>query len=543
MNDKVMTYEQLFKYRLKPRWWDDLYQIPWRVVAHVKVLMVTDGARYGTGGGYNLSRVLEALQYDLPSYVRIDVTKAQHATSSYNNGDPEADLNDFRFGTTDLTPFDQIWIFGVNGGNSLDAGEATAIWDFMQGGGGVFATGDHEALGVGLCGGIPRVRSMRRWFYPSSGPNGEPVAPKRDVTPGIGENDSMTGGSDFDGIPQVILPKKYSAHGPFVFSYRDFPHPVLCGKSGVITRIPDHMHEGLVEVPSDLSRPISVDGTPVTEYPNRAGVKLSPEVIATSTVNLNPAEGTFGVIGTYDGHLVDEIAGGVGRVLVDATWHHFWNMNVEQFADASDRVRAAALAGHAPAPADIAPAEAWTEIREYFQNIALWLARRGTQAQIRRRGIWLITQHVDVLMALKSDHTLDRIGQLLDLGAKAKDALQQQAPQCERIRLTWDWLDDLVLIEITRPWRIPLPDPPPFEQQVPILDGELLELVTLGAIVESVSRLTGRLKEPEAVEKLLDSGEIEARVARAATEGIQQLTKRVHADMERVERALVAQRR
>ena len=37
-------------------------------------------------------------------------------------------------------------------------------------------------------------------------------------------------------------------------------------------------------------------------------------------------------------------------------------------------------------------------------------------------------------------------------------------------------------------WRIPIPDPPPFEPQVPILDGELLELVTLGAIVESAKQ-------------------------------------------------------
>jgi hypothetical protein len=143
-------------------------------------------------------------------------------------------------------------------------------------------------------------------------------------------------------------------------------------------------------------------------------------------------------------------------------------------------------------------------------------------------------------MSLKSDHTLDRVGQLLDLGAKAKDALQQQAPQCERLRMTWDRLDDLVLIEITQPWRVPLPDPPPFRPQVPILDGELLELVALGAIVESLSRLTGNLSEPAEVAEFLDREDVDIRVAEAATEGIAQLAKRVHADMERVERTLVA---
>ena len=53
------------------------------------------------------------------------------------------------------------------------------------------------------------------------------------------------------------------------------------------------------------------------------------------------------------------------------------------------------------------------------------------------------------------------------------------------------------------------------------------------------SSLRVRPARVEDVAKLLDSGDVEARVAEAATEGIRQLTKRVHADMERLERALV----
>ena len=535
-----MDYATLYDYRRPPGWWEGLYRLPWRVTCHVKILIVTDGAAYGPGSGYNLSRFLEALQHDLPSYVAIDVTKAQHATSSYNKGDAAADVHDFRFHTHDLTGYDAVLIFAVSSGTSLEPGEATALFAFMQAGGGVFATGDHEALGVGLCGGIPRVRSMRRWFSPGSGPNGEPPAPLRDVLPGVGETDSTTGGDDFDGVPQVIAPKKYSAPGPFVFVYREFPHPVLCGRSGVITTLPDHMHEGRVEVPADLAMPISVDGVAVVEYPARGGGKLAPEVIARSTINLNPGADTFGVIGAYDGHLVDEVAGGVGRVVVDATWHHFWNMNVEQFADAFDRVRQAALAGVPPTPADLAPAQAWRQIREYFQNIALWLARRGTQDCIRRRGIWLVTHHVDVVMALSSDARRDRVGYLLDLGAKARDALQQRAPQCERIRFTWDWFDLPVLVELPYPWRPPLPDPPPFERQVPMLDGELLELVVLGAIVEATAQATGRARNARAVAKVLDDDQLDSRVAEAAIGAVRQLTDRLRADLDRVDRSLEA---
>ena len=39
----------------------------------------------------------------------------------------------------------------------------------MDGGGGLFATGDHGALGKALCGEVPRARSMRRWDDSSGG--------------------------------------------------------------------------------------------------------------------------------------------------------------------------------------------------------------------------------------------------------------------------------------------------------------------------------------------------------------------------------------
>jgi hypothetical protein len=69
-----------------------------------------------------------------------------------------------------------------------------AILNFMNSGGGVFATGDHYKLGACLCGAIPRVRSMRKWFVtanpdetdhayntnPKVGPLGEPCSTPQD---------------------------------------------------------------------------------------------------------------------------------------------------------------------------------------------------------------------------------------------------------------------------------------------------------------------------------------------------------------------------
>ena len=61
----------------------------------------------------------------------------------------------------DLNLFDEMWLFGVGGpgeASALTESELLVIAKFMDGGGGVFATGDHENLGVQLCGRIPRVQ-------------------------------------------------------------------------------------------------------------------------------------------------------------------------------------------------------------------------------------------------------------------------------------------------------------------------------------------------------------------------------------------------
>jgi hypothetical protein len=332
---------------------------------------------------------------------------------------------------------------------------------------------------------------LRHWHYPSPGPHGAPVAP------GAGpDRHDTTVGTDFDGTPQVITPQMY----PFGWSHSAFvrrvaPHPVLCGRNGPITVLPDHMHEGAIVVPP-LDRSLPVDGTDVEEYPHGAGVRVSPLVIATATDHAAPG-GAFGVIGAYDGHLVDEVPDGVGRVVVDATWHHLFGMNVEQFASAYDAVQ-----GGATDPALVERAGHWQQIKDYFQNVAIWLARPTTQRCIRRRGLWLVATHVDVLMALRT-WRLDPAEQLehaLDVGNKAKDAFHRVAPQCQRIELVIDLLDRFVLYERLRPWPIPLPDPPPL-RFAQLVDPATVEAVALGgaliAVHQQLEGDLGRLQDKD----------------------------------------------
>ena len=129
-------------------------------------------------------------------------------------------IHDFRFDNHDLTQYDEIWQFGIDrtGLDPLSDAELKAVAQFMDGGGGVFATGDHEDLGQPMSARVPRVGSMRRWHWPGAGPDGEPVAPDQS---GPGRHDTLVDdpataspeGDQSDDIPQVVRPRWYSSSG------------------------------------------------------------------------------------------------------------------------------------------------------------------------------------------------------------------------------------------------------------------------------------------------------------------------------------------
>jgi len=284
--------------------------------------VVTDSfsGGFGTSPGFHLGQVLDIINNDPWSHINFNFTKAHRQVSG------EAGVIDnFDFSSYDLDQYSQVWLFGINRqsqGGELSDVELRHLTEFMDAGGGVFATGDHEDLGNPLAAEVPRVRSMRRWYYPNPGPNGEPVAPAQS---GADRHDTLVGGgTQTDPDPQEIRPRYYFRFtgGSSVILHRvKYPHPVLCGPNGVINYLPDHMHEGLCEVPSDLSKNYTFDGVPFEEYPSKDGSQEAPEVIAWAVNNVTNDE--FGVLAAYDGHEVD-----VGRVVVDATWHHWFNINI-----------------------------------------------------------------------------------------------------------------------------------------------------------------------------------------------------------------------
>jgi hypothetical protein len=225
---------------------------------------------------------------------------------------------------------------------------------------------------------------------------------------------------------------------------------VLCGPNGVITVLPDHAHEGDCHEPTNIAAAYSLPAegafpgmVAIDEYPKDAsGQRVRPEVIAWSDNGNGIAEKsdldvkTFGAIGAYDGQRA-----GVGRIVVDATWHHFLNINLRGRLD---------TAGN-PLPgvqgmgfyASAAGLDAYEDIKAYFRNIAVWLSRPKVKSCVAWRAAWW-TRWDDVvamdLRRVKDPFTELNLDHLRLTGRHALDVLGNYAGQCQSLAFIIEFL-------------------------------------------------------------------------------------------------------
>jgi hypothetical protein len=360
----------------------------------------------------------------------------------------------------------------------------------MNGGGGLFATGDHGVLGVGLCGSVTRARSMRLWGPTSPDPDVDEVSmggPRRNDTNRVGNDPGTQFNDQSDDVPQDIQPTLFTARFAGFVKIR-WPHPLLCGSKGTIRVLPDHPHEGECVVPGDLTAVYPFDGTP--EYPAAGGgPAISPVIVARSTVPAgNDADGSkmptlahsFGAIAAYDGHRA-----GIGRVVTDATWHHFVNVNlVGEVGLPETEIKGRGFLASASGEAH------FEAIKNYYRNIAIWIAPPDAHRCFRRKLIWaLLYQHrvLEAVLAIPN-LPLDRAGAtvLFEIGVHARDVLGRAASRCQALQILLDLVRPTFpeLIPEIDPWRPPPPEPgpplPPFTDPTPLLDialgGALLAL-------------------------------------------------------------------
>ena len=490
---------------------------PWLLrPCRVRTLLVTDGGLDFGEQDFGLSTFVSVLVDDDRHYVEFDITlahlRSDVAPSQVMQGAPgiARSITDFRFDDPDhFTPemYDQVWLFGIEtnyhlGGyatrqsagypsDRLSDQELVNLSTFMNNGGGLFATGDHALLGRNLCGSVTRARSMRLWGSTSPNLLLDEVSmggPRRNDTNRVGHDAGTQFDDQSDDIPQEIQPKLYASRKSRYFRVR-YPHPLLCGPKGIIRVLPDHPHEGECVEPSDLAAVYPFDGTP--EYPpaSSGGGTVAPEIIARSTVPAgNNADGSkmptighsFGAISAYDGHRA-----GVGRVVCDATWHHYVNINLVGDVDYSDAiVKGRGFLWSA------AGEEHFEAIKAYYRNIAVWIAPPRSQRCFRLKSMWGLLYKHRVLEAVlatpevalhRADATL-----LYEIGTHARDVLGKSAGRCQSL----EFVLDLVLVELDPlipdidPWR-PEPGDPgpvllPFVDPAPLVDmalgGALLAL-------------------------------------------------------------------
>lgn len=402
----------------------------------VKILMVIDGGgSYTDHDDFGLGELIKALQVNPGPWVSLEIAHKAHRRNATGSG---ADILNFRFDQHDLTQYDQIWLFGLESGlGGLADTEIRAISQFMNSGGGVFATGDHEDLGVDMCGRVPRVRSMRKWYFQNPLPPGEPKAPS---VGGVDRNDTnvarvgpLVFDNQSDDVPQVIQPRMYGPVGA------QFPHPLFSGPQGTITVLPDHPHEGDCLEPLDLTAVLQFAGLAVEEYPELfPGTRLAPEVVAYSPNGAGitdhgkgaaPGPRLIGAVGAYDGQLVN-----VGRVVVHSTWHHFFNINIHG-ALTPEHPDPVYKKGFYYSPQGLA---AYEQIKSHYRNIAVYLAPPIVQECMMAKALWATRWNSRIVMEIKPvpDGRLDSVSatELTRVGIIARAVLKSLSSQSQALK-------------------------------------------------------------------------------------------------------------
>ncbi len=521
----------------------------------VKILMLVDDGISFNQFYFGLSEVLDTLRNNPEWWVNFDITRAHRQTDPNPPvaGSPAEPLyaphyENFKFTQSgfDINDYDQVWFYGFNLSQSTSGANPPALTDpeleilfrWMDAGGGVFATGDHAQLGASLCARIPRVRNMRKWLAGVPSPVG---ADRHDTlvkghdyaaTPGVDESAQYTFDDESDDVPMKIRLRWYMhhhCHGGIHHHYhhwhwhyflRRSPHPVLCGKDGPITILPDHPHEGEVVVPADLTDNPTFGAYTAPEYPDYGGNPLAPEIIAWARVQddhgpapfnfKGEANGKeFGAIGAYNGHCVD-----VGRVVVDSTWHHWFDVNLtgRMFFNTDNPGNVTTgdprkLNGFNDTPQG---QQALDRIRNYFRNVAIWLSPKAKLRCMVWRACW------NALFRYPLHADLNVHMPIWVIGHHAIDVLGKYAGQCN-VLLWWPIVFERLPLE-----RLLDPD----NLKVPVESVGMVDEFLMGGVLKAMLEA----KESGKYAKTLPSDkDLAAMAAAGATSGIKEMADHVNA--------------
>jgi len=532
---------------INPRFHDILDDIVVGFRRKSRILIVVDqSVAVAATTGFGVGRVIDILSAASFGCASFEVKLAgRFGTQNKNNnaGLHEFTYTGFRFDQTEsdgsfiVDHYDQIWCFGFDPGNgqpnnldpAIDVDITNHPWAatnaelarlarwMNERKGGLFGTGDHHYLGASLCSRIPRLGVMRMWAVTDGVPTiggttrldtNRPVTAAQQAGTAVIPN-----GAESDAKPQPIdwVAEYTWSLSPF-FSYKA-PHPILCHPTlGPIDVMPDHPHEGRCFDPTDANwiathrdTTYNFNGYSGDQFPTVGGVRPLPKIIAWGNTLADPplqfAKGDqparrFPMISVYDGQRI-----GIGRVVTDSTWHHWFNMNLDGLAAEADTTE-------------------YEKIKRYYLNIGIWLASNSW----RKAMMWcpLLTSRFEYF-GLKQ-RTLDM--PLLEIGRLHLEYLWPRLGPC------WvrDWIWD-ELFEIDRDifrWLEEQikPRPSPCLTCPPI---EIIEAAVMGGIVKSLfadeRELNDKLSLVDKPRFELDAKEVERRVRQGMVRGVLELAE------------------
>jgi len=249
-------------------------------------------------------------------------TKLFHITA--RDRDNLASGDDRVLSRLDESDFDELWLFGVDVGGGLGPLDCAAIGRFRERGGSILTSRDHQDLGISFCtlGGIGAAN-----HFHSKNP----------------EPDAGRCVADDTETPSISWPNYHSgSNGDFQRVELPRPvHPIMrnsANSSGCIEFLPAHPHEGAISVPSGErhARVLAVGRSAITGNP-------------------------FNIAIGFDRN-------GRGRAVVDSSFHHFLDYNLDPRAGCPSFVTEPSGSGILEEP------QALADTKAYIENIARWLA-------------------------------------------------------------------------------------------------------------------------------------------------------------------------
>ena len=225
--------------------------------------------------------------------------------------------------TLDKSDFDQLWLFGVDGGEGITTPDCNGITAFSQRGGGVLTMRDHQDCGSSICdiGGV----GAAHYFHTR---NVDPDADRRSR-------------DDVDNT-DIDWPNYHSGdNGDYQRISADREHPLFRNREGgLIKWFPSHPHEGAVGVPDG-----DADARVVAAGTSSATGRMFPLVVALDATAKR------------------------GRGLAHSSFHHFVDYNWDPRAGCPSFVAEAAGDDVIRNPARL------DDVKTYVRNAVDWLSQ------------------------------------------------------------------------------------------------------------------------------------------------------------------------